>query len=803
MSKEIPLNKEIYVNVGDRETRIAVMEDNRLVELHIERSERVVGSLYKCRVANVLPGMDAAFVDIGLERNAFLYVGDILPGAEDLMVTKPDAPPPAPPQKMAAPVASETPRDEPRNDRRSRFARGRRSRRGESVPVPSSIPAELAETETAEANSADVPTVEVTGEEILLPTDAVNAEASLALETEAADTETSGEETLDPEMFRTETFGTDALKDVPREEEAFASSANPLAEFIAQTDALIAQAQQEEVNDAPETSSEIDFDIETETTEFAVLSHTEEVINADGSVEEVEVMDEVEEVEDRSGLASGEIVGAGRRPPPIRRAVLKQQRIKDVLKLGQELLVQVIKGPRSTKGARVSTRISLPGRYLVLMPENEMLGVSRKIEDSKERDRLKKIGERLRIPGFGVIIRTEAEEKTELELQQDMDFLVKQWRHIQATARDATAPALIQADLTLLYKTIRDVFGSDVSKLVIDDPAEYERANELIETLSPKLKGRISLYDEDVPIFDRYKIEEEFKKLTQRKVLMRSGGSLVIDETEALTVIDVNTSKFTGSSSLAETIVKTNMDAAGEVARQLRLRDIGGIIVIDFIDMNNARDKQAVIKALETALKRDRSRTKISNISPLGLVEMTRKRTGETITSFLTDECPVCKGRGHLPTAESMSVLVERDLRRQATQAGNAKKEAFLVTCHPEVAELLIGPEGAAVAELERDIQRAIYVRADEDAHIERYTIAPSDMDALDKMTLTVKRAQIVECVVAKSLLKEGNRCIAWANGYLLDVDEGYKQIGQVAKARIQDVRRSFASAQLLSSGNR
>ncbi len=673
MNKDAQLVKEIYVNVGERETRIAVMEDSKLVEMHIERAERVVGSLYKCRVANVLQGMDAAFVDIGLERNAFLYVGDVLPGADDLMT----APSPAGTPKPTIPISEPARTIGP--ERRSRFGRGRRTAKTEDAPVPSVVP------ETAFVETED-----------------------------------------------------------------FASTAAGYGDDV---DAILADVEAIEVDSEPEA--------------FAPDT-------------------------------SGEPATASRRPAPIRRSTLRNQRIKDVLKVGQELLVQVIKGPRSTKGARVSTRISLPGRYLVLMPENDMLGVSRKIEDVKERDRLKRIGDKLRIPGFGVIIRTEAEEKTEQELQADMDFLVKTWRTIQTTGRNVQAPALVQADLTLLYKTIRDVFGSDVSKLVIDQPAEYERANELIETLSPKLKGRIHLYDGEAPIFDTFKIEDEFDKLTRRKVLMKSGGSLVIDETEALTVIDVNTSKFTGSNSLAETIIKTNMDAANEIARQLRLRDIGGIIVIDFIDMNNARDKALVIKTLETALKRDRSRTKISNISPLGLVEMTRKRTGETITGFLTDECPYCKGRGHLPTAESMSVLVERDLRRQAIVPSNSKREAFMIICHPEVAEILIGPDGATVAELERDVQKAIYIRADEDAPIERFSIHPGDIEQYEKQLMGYRRSQVVECIITRSLLKEGNKCVAWSGGYLLDIEDGYKSIGQTGKARILDIRRSFAPAQLV-----
>ncbi len=652
------MSKEIIVNVGERETRIAVTEDGKLVEMHVERAERVVGSLYKCRVANVLPGMDASFVDVGLERNAFLYVGDVLPTGDD----------------------SSSGDSESRSrstDRRPRTGSDRRA--NGDTPIAATIaPTAVEEPFSDESESEAVE--EPTGD----AADALHAAAEAELRL------------LDAE------------------------------------------------EDEPEAAGEADVE--------------------------------------------GGKSAAPRRT--FRRSALRQQRIKDVLKVGQELMVQVIKGPRSTKGARVSTRISMPGRYLVLMPEGDNLGVSRKIEDPKERDRLKKIGDRLREPGFGMIIRTEAEEKTEQELRADWDFLMQNWRQVQEKAKRVSAPALIQQDLTLLYKTIRDVFGSDVSKLVIDEPAEYEKANELLERISPNLRGRIHLYDGAVPIFDHYKIEQEMDRLLRRKVFLKTGGSLVIDETEALTVIDVNTSKFTGGGSLQETIVKTNLDAAGEIARQLRLRDIGGIIVIDFIDMNNARDKQAVLKTLEAVLKKDRSRTKISNISPLGLVEMTRKRTGETLTGFMTDECPYCKGRGHLPSAESVSLVIERDLRRQIGDPKNARKEAFLINCHPEVAELVIGPEGTNITWLEQQVQRALYVRCDLNAHIEKYTIEGGDITDFDKSRLAFRRAQIVECRVVRSLLKEPNKCIGWADGYLLDLD-------------ITDVRRSYATASVIPGSNR
>ncbi len=657
--------KEIVVNVGERETRIAVIEDDKLVELQIERSERVVGSLYKGRVANILQGMDAAFVDIGLERNAFLYVGDVLPASEEAGGFESGG-----------------------GDNRSRFGKDRRQG-GRSNGAAPRLPTLPSQNERAIENGAD----------------------------ELGDEEDEEDEELVREA-------TEALADTDEEDD--------------------------------------------------------------------------EDESEPEGQENGDTRSTPRPRRVYRRSALRQQRIKDVLKIGQELLVQVIKGPRGTKGARASTRISLPGRYLVLMPEADNLGVSRKIEDAKERDRLKKIGDKIGQPGFGLIIRTEAEDKTEQELRSDMDFLVQNWRDVQQTSREVRAPALILPDLTLLYKTIRDVFGSDVQKLVIDDPAEYQKANELLERISPKLKGRLHLYDGVQPVFDHFGLENEIDRLMRRKVYLKSGGSLVIDETEAFTVIDVNTSKNVGGSSLAETILKTNVDAAGEIARQLRLRDIGGIIVIDFIDMNNARDKQAVLKALETALKRDRSRTKISSISPLGLVEMTRKRTGETLTGFMTDECPVCKGRGHLPSAESMSLMVERDLRRQANDQKNARKDAFLLTCHPEIAELLIGPDGTTVEEIERQIQRAVYIRAGEGTTLEKYTIEPGDIAEFEKGRANMRRAAVVECRITRSLLKEPNKCIGWAGGYLLDLDESQRLVGATARVRITDVRRSYAAGQIV-----
>jgi ribonuclease G len=436
------------------------------------------------------------------------------------------------------------------------------------------------------------------------------------------------------------------------------------------------------------------------------------------------------------------------------------------------------------------------------MPEAGNIGISRKIVENAERDRLRKIGDKLRVPGFGIIIRTEAEDKSEADLIADRDFLLDLWKQVQETNKKVRAPALVHQDLTLVYKTLRDLFGSDVSRMLIDSPVEYQNAAELIEAVSPRLRGRVQLYTSEVPLFKQFGVEQEIERSLKRKVWLRSGGYLIMDETEALTVIDVNTGKFTGGANLSETIVKTNIDAANEIARQLRLRDIGGIIVIDFIDMNIARDRQSVIRALEQSLKRDRSRTKISTISPLGLVEMTRKRTAETIGSFLTDTCPHCGGRGYLPSAETLSITVEREIVREVREA-KKPQEAVLVTCHPSVAELLIGEDGDNVDRIEREIERAVLIRGDIAMHPESFEVQHGSLTDFEKKYRPYKRAQVVECKVAPSTVLPDTEVVGWADGYRLDLENSKKFVGMRVKAKIVEPRRSFASAVLIPGTHR
>ncbi|MCH8274044.1 MAG: Rne/Rng family ribonuclease [Armatimonadetes bacterium] len=569
------MNKEIIVNVTPRESRIAVLEDGQLMELRVEREERVVGSIYKGIVQQVRPGLDAAFVDIGLERNAFLYVADILP-----------------------------------------------------------------------------------------------------------ETDSNGES-----------------------------------------------------------------------------------------------------------------------PASIKRSELRRRQIDDLLRPGQEIMAQVIKGPRGTKGARVSSRIALPGRYVVLMPTGNHLGVSRKIESADERDRLKRIGQRIRPVGYGLVLRTECEQRTERELRADVKYLRATWEGVVESTKKMRAPACVYRDQTLLYRTVRDMLGEDVNRMVIDDPDEFEKVHAVVEMVMPQLRDRIDLYDGSEPIFDSYGIESDLDKLLKKKVWLRSGAYLVVDEMEAITAIDVNTGKNVGSVNLADTILRANLESAVEVGRQLRLKDIGGIIVVDFIDMESAADRKRLLAHFQEVLKRDRARTRVGRISSLGLVELTRKRTEVSITEALSEICPTCSGRGRVPSAETTSLWVERDLRRALTEPGNA----FFVECGPAVCETLIGVDGENVEDLERRLRRGLYIRANSDFAQDEYTVRSGTMEEFEKEVMGYRRAQVLECNVRPSALPGSGKVVGWTDdGYYTEINltDGEAHVGDRVKVCLDDIRRSFAVASVIHTGS-
>lgn len=327
---------------------------------------------------------------------------------------------------------------------------------------------------------------------------------------------------------------------------------------------------------------------------------------------------------------------------------LKKSPIETMLKKGQEILVQVIKEPVGTKGARVSANISLPGRYAVLLPKINCVGVSRKIEDENERRRLKAAAEEVKPHEMGIITRTAAENKNEEEIKADVKYLEAIWSEIEKKQRNVKAPSLIYKDMDLLSRVVRDMFTFEIDKFYVNTQEGYEKVCKLSSAISPVLKERITFYEEPIDIFEYFNATKEIERALERKIWLKSGGYIVIDNTEALVAIDVNTGKFVGCTDLEDTIFRTNLEAAKEIVKQLRLRDIGGIIIIDFIDMRNADHKAAVIDTLKNELKKDRTKTQVFGITNLGLVEMTRKKVSRSLHEVMEETCPKCHGKGRM-----------------------------------------------------------------------------------------------------------------------------------------------------------
>jgi ribonuclease E len=321
------------------------------------------------------------------------------------------------------------------------------------------------------------------------------------------------------------------------------------------------------------------------------------------------------------------------------------RRIEKVLKSGQPILAQVTKDPMGSKGARLSAEISLAGRYVVLVPDTETLGVSRRLPDD-ERTRLREVGQRLRPGGYGLIIRTAAKGVGEPELAEDIERLVETWQDISEKAKNAQPPSLIYAEPELVLRAVRDLLTDDVERVIIDDEEVYRQVRDYVVNVTPSLMERMEHYQGGEALFDEYHVNEQIRKGLDRRVGLPSGGHLVIDRTEAMTIVDVNTGRFVGKSNLEETVVKTNLEAAAEVAKQLRLRDIGGIIVIDFIDMLLERNREELVREFRAALARDKTRTQVYGVSELGLVQMTRKRVSEGLLEAFSEVCPTCEGRG-------------------------------------------------------------------------------------------------------------------------------------------------------------
>jgi ribonuclease E len=722
------MKKEMLINVlQPEECRIAIVEDGILEELYVERTshESYVGNIYKGRIVNIEPSIQAAFVDFGVGRNGFLHVSDVEPTYYRHLM--------------------DSSRRENGGRRGDRGGRSGRPRRRSEAP-PETFPPE--EPLVGASFAEDVPTenqIPPSIEEGLAGSPHVEPSASsseegagISKDTEAPSFSFSGEDaeqgpepSPDPENDESQphddrprymdsaerhTEEEDSPPDPsdasPEDADVFfprpsASSAAPEAEGPPTPPPEVQAHPEESLPPAPAT----------ETAEFR-----EEPAENDWAREEIRTEDFGEELEesappprrprprrdDRRG--DDRRGGRGRRPSGGRQGFGRpgfgrpgfgrpKPLIQDIFRRGQEVLVQVIKEGIGTKGPTLSTYISIAGRYLVLMPGLNRIGVSRKIADEEQRRRLREILHELQPPkGLGFIIRTAGLDRTKKELQRDLAYLSRLWQVVVRRIKKLKSPAEIYQESDMITRTIRDTFTSEIDTIWVDEPAAFEHAQEFLQIVMPRYANRIKRYDGSEPLFHKYGIENEISRIQQRHVPLPHGGSIVIDQTEALVAIDVNSGNFRADNNAEETAYQMNLQAAKEIARQLRLRDLGGVIVNDFIDMREERHRRGVERAMREAVKRDRARTKVLKISPFGIIEMTRQRIRPSLKRSVYHDCPYCEGTGQVKTCESMSIDVMRMLQLAAHREN---VQRIQVRVAEDVAHYLLNKKRKEISQLE------------------------------------------------------------------------------------------------------
>ncbi|WP_375767094.1 Rne/Rng family ribonuclease [Archangium gephyra] len=713
----------LVINAAGRETRVALVETGHIAEFYLERKKDkgIVGNIYKGRVVRVLPGMQAAFVDIGLEKAAFLYVSDVVYDPDfaraqfELTEGEHDDAPEVPEESEAmaaeaahesgsevdaevhehtapggeAPHAVEEPEQRPEEHRAEEPA----ARTEEPAPVAAPAePVATASEPVAAAAPAEPVAVAAPAEPVSVPVAPVeSAPVSVEAQTAPAASETVSS------MPATEGSVALALSPepatVPSEQQAAVAPAAP-AEAPAQR---------------PETAAG-ERRAPRENREAAREAREARREQKDRDREKDREKDKARKQRDEQQRKRDDEKSKPR----------KTAKIEELLKVGQEVVVQISKDPIGTKGARLTSHISIPGRHLVFMPTVDHVGISRRISNEKERKRLREIVDRLRPPGTGFIVRTVAENVPQEKLETDIRFLIEVWNQVVRRNEKRGGPGLLHPDLDLILRATRDLFAHDVEKLVVDDREEYERILGFVNAQDPALKDRVVLHESDEPIFDAYGIEHELQRATQRKVWLKSGGYLIIDQAEALTAIDVNSGRYVGKKSLEETITKINVEAAKEIVYQLRLRNIGGIIICDFIDMEKPQNRDKVFKSLQEALGRDKAKTNVLRISELGLVEMTRKRVRESIGRVLHEDCPYCDGKGFVKTATTVAYELFGEIRREAP---GYKDPTLVINCNAEVARLLQGEERQELRHLMDRYNKSIQVKAQQNYHREQYDI--------------------------------------------------------------------------------
>ncbi len=722
-------NSILVINAAGAETRVALVENSTIHEYYLERKREkgIVGNIYKGRVVRVLPGMQAAFVDIGLEKAGFLYVGDVTGDpdfSEEFELTEGEH----------AEEVPEVPSEQEAEEQEVKALAG------DDVVAPAEgAPVEAAAVDLAAggAGAAADPAAAgaVVGETVVggavvgetVVGEAVVGEAVVgktvvgeAVVGEAVEPSATPEAaplpvpSIDvpgaPDVTEAALVGDPGPLDVPvpvapetiglePTPDESASAPIPLTNVVEPGDLGLVMAEP----------------ITAEPPPAAAPASGQIVVRPEAVPREARGDRERKGRGDRDGRRgrNGHRREEERRPR-------EQKNIQDLLKEGQEVIVQVAKDPIGTKGARITSHISIPGRHLVFMPTVDHVGISRRIERDSERRRLRELVDRMRPEGTGFIVRTVADGVEGPKLEADIRFLIQVWNEIIRTKDKVGAPALIHPDLDLILRATRDLFTSDVHKLVIDDRDEYERILRFVREQAPHLESQIELYAGQEPIFDAYGIEQELKRAAQRKVWLKSGGYIIIDQAEALTAIDVNSGRYVGKKNLEETITKINAEAAKEIVYQLRLRNIGGIIIIDFIDMDKPQNRDKVFKSLQDALGRDKAKTNVLKISELGLVEMTRKRVRESITRMTTESCSYCDGKGHIRSRVTVAYEIFREIRRDSP---SFPEPVLVVNCHPEVARIVQGAERDELRYLMDRFNKTIQVKAQTGYHQEQFDI--------------------------------------------------------------------------------
>jgi len=474
----------------------------------------------------------------------------------------------------------------------------------------------------------------------------------------------------------------------------------------------------------------------------------------------------------------------------------RARRIGDALKNKQEVLVQVTKDPMGTKGARLSTKISLAGRYLVYVPGGSGAGVSRRLGQA-ERERLRDISRELKPKNAGLIVRTIAEGHGLEDLKRDLTYLSRLWSRLKKKAETVKAPGLVHKEVDISIEVARDLFNDTCESLIVDDPKRHKAIVSFLDKEAPELLPKVNLHTGEEPLFEAYGIEDQIAKALERRVPLPSGGNLVIDHAEALTVIDVNTGRFTRGKGLEDTITKTNLEAAREVVRQLRLRDIGGIIVIDFIDMAHAKNREMVLATLEAELETDRTKTYVVELSPLGLVEMTRQNTTDGARGILTRTCPACLGKARVMSDETMTLNVERRVRALARRS---TAKAWLIEVCGGVAERLAGER---LKKLEKQVGRRVFFEGGAGLPVETFRVLAEGTAAhVQEQRIPVKEGQEVELELEFSLTYSPRDAVGYIDGYMIIVEGGRESLGKRCKVRITDTARTGAYATVLKQGS-